>query len=48
VLGTARNAGLVLWSAYMLGESISRLELAGYSISLTAFAAYNYFKFRKL
>lgn len=44
VLGTARAAGLVVWSAVMLGEQIAPLEAAGYSVSLAAFGAYNYFK----
>ncbi len=48
VLGTARNAGLVLWSACMLSEKVTPLELAGYSLSLVAFAAYNYFKLKRI
>ena len=48
VLGVARNAGLVLWSAYVLGEAVSPLEAVGYSISLAAFAAFNYFKVYRL
>ena len=48
VLGTARNAGLVLWSACMLSEKVTPLELAGYSLSLVAFAAYNYFKLKNI
>ena len=44
VLGTARSAGLVVWSAVVLGERITPLELGGYSLSLCAFAAYNVFK----
>ena len=44
VLGTARSAGLVVWSALVLGERITPLELGGYTLSLLAFAAYNTFK----
>ena len=44
VLGTARNAGLVLVSAWLYNEKISLLEGVGYSISLAAFCAYNVFK----
>ena len=44
VLGTARSAGLVVWSALFLGERITPLELGGYSLSLCAFAVYNVFK----
>ena len=44
VLGTARNAGLVLVSAWLYDEKISAMQGAGYAISLLAFAAYNYFK----
>lgn len=48
VLGTARNAGLVVFSTLLLGESVTRMELAGYSVSLAAFAFYNYFKIYRL
>lgn len=41
VLGTARNAGLVLFSALFLDEMIAPMEWTGYSISLVGFAAYN-------
>ena len=43
VLGTARNAGLVVFSFLFLGEIVSWLQGIGYSISLLAFGAYNYF-----
>jgi len=48
VLGTARNAGLVVFSAGLLGEHVGALELAGYSCSLGFFALYNYYKVKKL
>lgn len=48
VLGAARSAGLVVWSALMLGERITPLEGGGYSLSLAAFAAYNYLKVKGL
>eukprot|EP00930_Biecheleria_cincta_P069227 TRINITY_DN56997_c0_g1_i1.p1 TRINITY_DN56997_c0_g1~~TRINITY_DN56997_c0_g1_i1.p1 ORF type:complete len:374 (+),score=61.10 TRINITY_DN56997_c0_g1_i1:71-1192(+) len=41
VLGTARNAGLVLFSALFLDEMITPMEWTGYSVSLVGFAAYN-------
>jgi hypothetical protein len=44
VLGTARNAGLVLVASWMYNEHITRLEATGYGISLLAFGAYNYYK----
>ena len=44
VLGTARNAGLVVWSALMMGEHVSQLEAAGYTVSLIAFGVYNWLK----
>ena len=44
VCGTARNAGLVVWSALMMGEHVSQLEAAGYTVSLIAFGVYNWLK----
>mmetsp|Transcript_26219 Transcript_26219/g.66583 ORF Transcript_26219/g.66583 Transcript_26219/m.66583 type:complete len:342 (-) Transcript_26219:390-1415(-) len=46
VLGTTRNAGLVLFSAVWYGEHISELEAAGYGLSLLFFFAYNFVKMR--
>ena len=46
MLGTARNAGLVLFSAMWYHETITRLEALGYCISLLAFAAYNVYAIR--
>ena len=48
VLGTARNAGLVLFSALFYDERITLLEGVGYGISLLAFFGYNYFKIKGL
>ena len=48
VLGLARSAGLIVWSALVMHETITRLELGGYSLSLLAFVAYNYFRVNKL
>lgn len=48
VLGTTRNAGLVLFSAVWYQEHITRLEGVGYCISLLAFGAYNYYKIKGL
>ena len=44
VLGTARNAGLVLFSALVMGEATTPLEIGGYAIALLGFAAFNYAK----
>ena len=44
VLGTARNACLVLVSAYWYAEEITPLEGAGYVLSLICFGFYNYAK----
>mmetsp|Transcript_9150 Transcript_9150/g.29271 ORF Transcript_9150/g.29271 Transcript_9150/m.29271 type:complete len:318 (-) Transcript_9150:113-1066(-) len=44
VLNTARNAGFVLFTVTFLGETASMLQLIGYSISLTAFSVYTYYK----
>ena len=48
VLGTARNAGLVLLSPLLYHEVITPLEGVGYAISLLAFGLYNYFKIKGL
>lgn len=48
VMGTARNAGLVLFSAIFLNESITPTQTVGYVICLAAFALYNYYKVLKL
>ena len=42
VLGTARNAGLVLFSALVMGEATTPLEIGGYAIALLGFAAVKY------
>jgi len=44
VLGTARNAGLVLVSTVLYHEQISRLEAAGYALTLVFFGLYNHAK----
>lgn len=44
VLGTARNAGLVVFSFVFLREVVTWLQGVGYTISLVAFGFYNYFK----
>jgi hypothetical protein len=47
VLGTARNAGLVVFSFLFLGEVVTWLQGVGYMLSLVAFGFYNYFKMQK-
>lgn len=44
VLGTARNAGLVIFSFVFLQEVVTSLQGVGYTMSLVAFGFYNYFK----
>jgi len=48
LMGTARNAGLVLFSALFLGEEITSLQALGYVLCLIFFGMYNYFKAMKL
>ena len=48
LLGTARNAGLVLFSSVFLGETITRTQTFGYAVCLTFFGAYNYCKLHAL
>jgi len=48
LLGTARNAGLVLFSAVFLGEEITPLQGFGYALSLAFFGLYNYYKIKGL
>ena len=48
LLGTARNAGLVLFSALFLGEEITPLQALGYALCLAFFGLYNYYKMNKL
>ena len=47
-LGTARNAGLVVFGAIVLRETVSPLELSGYVVSLAAFTAYNYYRMKEM
>jgi hypothetical protein len=44
VLGTARNAFLVVVSVYLYDELVTPLQMLGYTLSMTAFGAYTYFK----
>jgi len=44
VLGTARNAFLVVISVYFLDEVVMPVQFFGYFISLAFFGLYNYFK----
>jgi len=48
VLGTARNAGLVVFGALVLGEAVTATELCGYAMSLAAFGAYNYYRMKEM
>eukprot|EP00041_Stephanoeca_diplocostata_P014146 m.253930 g.253930 ORF g.253930 m.253930 type:complete len:329 (+) comp19598_c1_seq4:354-1340(+) len=47
VLGTARNAGLILFCFVFLGEKITGLEAMGYTIALSAFSYYSLLQIRK-
>ena len=40
VLGTVRNAFLILWGMQMYGEAVSTRSAAGYLITLLSFAMY--------
>lgn len=44
VMGTARNAALVLYGVMLAGEFVSQQQFFGYGLSLTAFGFYNYYK----
>ena len=44
LLGTARNAGLVLVSAVALGEEVTTQQALGYALCLAFFGSYNYYK----
>jgi hypothetical protein len=48
VLNTARTAALVVFCALFLGERVTMVQVVGYSISLCAFGAYNFFKLQEL
>ena len=48
LMGTARNAGLVLFSATFLGDTIMPTQVLGYAVCLAFFGVYNYFKMNKL
>eukprot|EP00964_Phaeocystis_antarctica_P065559 scaffold39568_cov69-Phaeocystis_antarctica.AAC.1 len=47
-MGTARNAGLVLFSAIFLGDEITATQAVGYAICLFFFGLYNYYKMHKI
>lgn len=47
VLGTARNAGLILFCAAFLGEVITSMEGMGYALALSAFTYYTYLQMTK-
>lgn len=44
VLGTARNAGLVMFAVVFRGEVVTTLQFLGYAVALLGFAGYNYVK----
>lgn len=44
VLGICKDIGLVVSGVALLGEHVSGLQVAGYSVSLLGFGAYNYVK----
>jgi len=48
LMGTARNAGLVLFSALFLGDEITATQAVGYAIGLFFFGLYNYYKMNKM
>ena len=44
ILGTVRNALLVLFTGFAQGEQVSGTQFLGYFVTLMGFSAYNYFK----
>ncbi|KAL1528360.1 hypothetical protein AB1Y20_009713 [Prymnesium parvum] len=48
LMGTARNAGLVLFSAIFLEETITTTQAFGYGVCLFFFCLYNYYKLNHL
>jgi len=48
LMGTARNAGLVLFSAVFLGDEITATQAVGYAICLFFFGLYNYYKMNQM
>jgi drug/metabolite transporter (DMT)-like permease len=44
LVATARNAVLVLFNAFVMMEVVTGTQFVGYSISISAFVAYNYIK----
>lgn len=46
VVGVAKDAGVVLCSVLMLGERVTKLQVAGYMCALGGFGLYNYVKYR--
>jgi drug/metabolite transporter (DMT)-like permease len=44
VLGICKDVGLVTFSAMLLGEHVTGLQLAGYGVSVLGFGCYNYVK----
>ena len=47
LMGTVRNAGLVLFSALFLGEVVTGVQALGYAITLTFFGVYTTLKMSK-
>ena len=48
MINTARNAAFVLVTVTLIGEEASALQMCGYSVSLSAFSAYTYYKINKM
>lgn len=48
VMGTSKNAGLVLFSVFFRGEIVTAQQAFGYAWSLLFFGLYNYCKMKKL
>jgi hypothetical protein len=44
VMGICKDVGLVTFSAMLLGEHVTGLQLAGYGVSVLGFGCYNYVK----
>uniref|UniRef100_A0A7S3PJ01 Sugar phosphate transporter domain-containing protein n=1 Tax=Aplanochytrium stocchinoi TaxID=215587 RepID=A0A7S3PJ01_9STRA len=47
ILGTVRNAGLVIFQVIFAGEIITAQQFGAYGLTIVAFGFYNYFKMQK-
>jgi len=48
ILGTVRNAGLVVFQVIFAGETITTQQFFAYALTIVAFGFYNYFKMKQV